>query len=104
MNGIKKIALLTCLGLTVAAMPRAAVADEISARLDALEKENAALRARLNRLEVPRTAKLQQRPTDTGTAPALTSLSRPADSMAADLSYEAGPKMPSSPHFEIAPP
>ena len=101
MNGFKKIALLACLGLTVTALPRAAVADEISARLDALEKENAALRARLNRLEVPKTAKLQQRPADTGSAPVLTSLSRPQDSMAADLSYKAGPRMPASPHFEI---
>lgn len=102
MNGVSKFALLACLGLTIAALPHAAVADEISARLDALERENAALRARLNRLEVPRTAKLERRPVDTRTAPALTSLSRPADSMAADLSYKAGPRMPNSPRFEVS--
>ena len=61
MNSITKLALLACLGLTIAAVPRPAVADKISERLDALERENAALRARLNRLETPRAAKLQPR-------------------------------------------
>ena len=54
MNSFTKLALLSCLGLSGAAIPRAALADDISARLDALEKENAALRSRLSRLEAPK--------------------------------------------------
>ena len=104
MNGFTKLALLVCLGLTTAAVPRPAVADEIATRLDALEKENAALRARLNRLETSKTAKLRQGPAETGSRPALVSLPRPqnADSMAADLSYKAGPRVVNSPRFEIS--
>jgi len=104
MNGFTKLALLVCLGLTTAAVPRPAVADEIATRLDALEKENAALRARLNRLETSKTAKLRQDPAETGSRPALVSLPRPqnADSMAADLSYKAGPRAVNSPRFEIS--
>jgi len=104
MNGFTKLALLVCLGLTTAAVPRPAVADEIATRLDALEKENAALRARLNRLETSKTAKLRQGPAETGSRPALVSLPRPqnADSMAADLSYKAGPPAVNSPRFEIS--
>ena len=104
MNGFTKLALLVCLGLTTAAVPRPAVADEIATRLDALEKENAALRARLNRLETSKTAKLRQGPAETGSRPALVSLPRPqnADSMATDLSYKAGPRVVNSPRFEIS--
>jgi len=54
MNSVTKLALLACLGLTVAAVPGPAVADKISERLDALERENAALRARLNASKRPR--------------------------------------------------
>lgn len=45
LNSFTKFALLAYLGLTLAVVPRPAAADDISARLDALEKENAALRA-----------------------------------------------------------
>jgi len=105
MHNLKKMALLAGLGLVTAGVPRPAVADDISARLDALEKENATLRARLNRLETPKTAKMpQQRPGDLGAGPGLASIPRAqtADSMAADLSYKAGPRPVNSPHFEIS--
>src|ERR1700722_6489964 len=63
MNGFTRIALLLRLALATSAVSRAARAATIdeqnSARLDALERENAALRARVNRLEAPRAAKLQ---------------------------------------------
>jgi hypothetical protein len=103
MKNVAKFALLACLGLTIAAVPRAAVADQISARLDALERENAALRARLNRLETSRAAKLQPRPADAGPGPALVSLPRApaADSMAADLNH-VGARKANAPRFEIS--
>lgn len=101
MKNVAKLALLACLGLTAAAVPRPAVADQISARLDALEKENAALRARLNRLETTRAAKLQPRPADVGPGPAPASLPRApgANSMAADPGYA---RKANAPRFEIS--
>jgi hypothetical protein len=103
MNSFTRLALLACLGLTAAAVPRPAVADAISARLDALERENAALRARLNRLETSKTAKLQNPSAQTGSAPALASRPPNADSMAADLSYgKVGPRTVRSPRFEVS--
>ena len=104
MNSHTKFALLACLGLTVAAIPRPVAADEIAARLDALEKENAVLRARLNRLETSGTGKLQQRPAEAGSRTPLVSLPRPqsADAMAADLSYKAGSPVVNSTRFELS--
>lgn len=101
MKNVAKLALLACLGLTAAAVPRPAVADQISARLDALEKENAALRARLNRLETSRAAKPQPRPADVAPGPALVSLPRApgANSMAADPGYA---RKANAPRFEIS--
>ena len=56
MNRFAKLALLLCFALAASGVSRAALAatadTQTSARLDALEKENAALRARVNRLEV----------------------------------------------------
>jgi len=103
MNSVKKFALLACLGLSVAAVPGPAVADKISERLDALERENAALRARLNRLETPRAAKLQPRPADSTTGPTLVALPRSVgtDSMAADLS-DVRPRRAYAPRFEVS--
>lgn len=107
MNNAKKLALLACLGLTVAAVPGPAVADKISERLDALERENATLRARLNRLETPKetskAAKLQPRPADSGSGTALVALPRSAgpDSMAADLRYVA-PQRANAARFEVS--
>jgi len=107
MNSVTKLALLACLGLTVAAVPRPAFADKISERLDALERENTALRTRLNRLETPKetpkTAKLQARPADSGASTALVPLPRSVgrDSMAADLGH-VGPRRANAPRFEVS--
>jgi hypothetical protein len=103
MNSVAKLALLACVGLTIAAVPRPAVADKISERLDALERENAALRARLNRLETPKAANLQPRPAASGSGPQVAALPRTpsVDSMAADLSY-GGPRRANAPRFEIS--
>ena len=57
MDSFIKPALLACLGLAIIAVPGPAFADDISARLDSLEKENAALRLRLNRIEASRTSR-----------------------------------------------
>ena len=103
MNGFTKIALLACLGLTVVAAPRPAVADPISARLDALERENAALRARLNRLETSKAAKPQPRPEEVAAVAPLAALPRSpaADSMASAPRY-AGERRPVAPQFELS--
>ncbi|MES2197347.1 MAG: Lpg1974 family pore-forming outer membrane protein [Pseudomonadota bacterium] len=102
MNSFKKLALLACLGLTVAAAPRPAAADAVSARLDALERENAALRARLNRLETSKPA-LQPRPADTGPVAPIAALPRQpaADSMASAPRHTGAPR-PVAPSFELS--
>jgi Legionella pneumophila major outer membrane protein precursor len=55
MNRFTRIAFLLCLSLTASAVSHSAFAatveEQISARLDALEKENAALKQRLKRIE-----------------------------------------------------
>ena len=55
MNRFTKLAFLLCVPLTVSALSHSAFAatieEQISARLDALEKENAALKQRLKRIE-----------------------------------------------------
>jgi hypothetical protein len=106
MNSFTKPALLVCLGLAAPVVSHPAVAatiDEISARFDALEKENAALRARVNRLEASKAAAIRRRPADAAPGPALVSLPRSqnADAQAADLSYSPGIPRPNSPRFEI---
>ena len=86
MNRFTKSALLLCLGLTISFVPRQAVAeseDKISARLDLLEKENAALRARLNRLEASKAARMERGPADARSGPAVAYVPMPrkADSL-----------------------
>jgi hypothetical protein len=103
MCNITKLALVLCLGLTASAISRpavAATAEQISARLDALEKENAALRARVNHLEASKAAKPQRRDVESSPGPA--SMSRPqiADAMA-DTGYAVKARRPVSPHFEV---
>jgi hypothetical protein len=106
MNRFSKLAVLLCLGLTTSAVSCPAFAatkdEQISARFDALEKENAALRARLNRLEASKEAKIQHRPADVGPNPALASMPMPkkAGSLAAD--YVVGTRRPDSPRFEVS--
>jgi hypothetical protein len=62
MKRFSKLAFMVCLTLIAAAVSHSAIAatpeEQISARLDALEKENAALRARVVRLEASKAAKL----------------------------------------------
>ena len=64
MKRFGKLAFMVCLTLIAAAVSHSAIAatleEQISARLDALEKENAALRARVVRLEASKAAKLDQ--------------------------------------------
>ena len=73
----------------------ATVEERIAARLDALEKENAALRARVKRLEASKAARMQARPATLEFNPAL--VSRPprqnADSLAADAGGLNDPEM-----------
>jgi hypothetical protein len=103
MKRYTKLALLLCLGAASAAIPHPAAAatdEQISERLDALEKENSALRARINHLEASRPAKNQPHPVD----PALASMPRSQnmDTLASDTGYIKAPRpAPVSPHFEI---
>jgi hypothetical protein len=80
MNRFTKPAWLLCLGLGVAFVAGPAVAgsvEDISARLDLLEKENAGLRARLNRLEVSKVAKRERGPPDSLSSPAAAYIPMP---------------------------
>lgn len=102
MNGFTKLALLACLGLAVTIAPRAAVADAVSARLDALERENAALRARLIRLETSKAARPQLHPAHLNSAaPPGVPRAPAADSMAAAYRH-AGEPRPVAPRFELS--
>jgi len=80
MKRLSKLAVIVCLTLIGAAVSHSAIAatleEQISARLDALEKENAALRARVVRLEASKAAKLEHRPASAESNAALASTSR----------------------------
>lgn len=108
MNGLTKFAFLWCLALAASAVSHAALAATLdaqtSARLDALEKENAALRARVNRLEAPRAVRMQHRPGDMGPNPALASVPRPqnADTYAAFPVKAAASPTSNAPRFEVS--
>lgn len=99
MKIVAKLALLGCLALTAAAASRPAIADPVSARLDALERENAALRSRLNRLETSKASRPQPHPAEATLAAPLAA-PRPSDSMAS-VRYIDAPRM-NGPHFEIS--
>jgi hypothetical protein len=82
---------------------RAATIDErTSARLDALEKENSALRARVNHLEALKAAKIQNRPA-VEADPAFASAPRPqnADTLAAYPVKAVGAPISNAPRFEV---
>src|SRR5580658_1456664 len=106
MNSFTRLALLLCLTLATSAVSyaaRAATIDEqTSARLDALEKENAALRARVNRLEAPKAAKIY-RPA-VGADPAFAAAPRPqnADTLAAYPVKAVGAPISNAPRFEVS--
>jgi hypothetical protein len=107
MNGFTRLALLLSLALATSAVSysaRAATIDEqTSARLDALEKENAALRARVNRLEAPKAAKIQHHPV-TEAIPVLASAPRPqnAETLAAYPVKAVGASISNAPRFEVS--
>jgi major outer membrane protein len=105
MNGFTKLALLLCLALTVSAVSHSAFATEIGAqilaRLNALEKENAALRARVNRLEASKAAPIQHRPANLEPNPAVASLPR-AEKVATDARYAVGARRLNAPRFEVS--
>jgi hypothetical protein len=107
MNGFTRLALLLSLALATSAVSysaRAATIDEqTSARLDALEKENAALRARVNRLEAPKATKIQHHPV-TEAIPVLASAPRPqnAETLAAYPVKAVGAPISNPPRFEVS--
>ena len=107
MYSFTRLALLLCLTLATSAFSysaRAATIDEqTSARLDALEKENSALRARVNRLEALKAAKIQTRPA-VAADPAFASAPRPqnADTLAAYPVKAVGAPISNAPRFEVS--
>jgi Legionella pneumophila major outer membrane protein precursor len=106
MNGFTKLALL-CLPLTVSAASHSALAAEIDAqtlaRLDALERENAALRTRVNRLESSKAPKIRDRSAGVESDPAVISIPRlqKAENFAAD-GRVVGTRSWNAPRFEIS--
>ena len=107
MNSFTRLALLLCVTLATSAFSysaRAATIDErTSARLDALEKENSALRARINRLEAPKAAKIQNRPAMEAD-PAFASAPRlqNAGTLAAYPVKAVGAPISNAPRFEVS--
>jgi hypothetical protein len=107
MNSFTRFALLLYLTLAISAVPysaRAATIDEqTSARLDALEKENSALRARVNRLEAPKAAKIRNRPA-VAADPAFASAPRPqnTETLAAYPVKAVGAPISNAPRFEVS--
>jgi hypothetical protein len=87
MKTFAKLALLLCLPLAIPVVAPSALAGELDARilarLDALERENAALRARLNRIETSRTPTITQRAAGLEPTPALASAAQPVKAVAA---------------------
>jgi hypothetical protein len=90
MNRFTQLALPLCLVLTSSAVSHAAFAatidEQTSARLDALEKENAALRARVNRLEASKAAAIKHGPADVDRhrAPAAMPRAQDAEALATE--------------------
>ena len=107
MNGFTRFALLLCLTLATSAVSysvrAATIDDQTSARLDALEKENSRLRARVNRLEAPKAAKIQNRPA-VEADPAFASAPRPqiAETLAAYPVKAVGAPISNAPRFEVS--
>jgi hypothetical protein len=107
MNSSTRFASLLCIALAVSAIShpaRAATIDEqIAARLDALEKENSALRARVNHLEAAKATKIQHGPA-AEPDPAFASAPRPqsADALAAYPVKAVRAPASNAPRFEIS--
>jgi hypothetical protein len=85
MKRITRLAFLLCLALMASVISHSALAatldEQISARLDALEKENAVLRARVNHLEASKATKTDRHP-----APAAATRLQNAEALAAEPS------------------
>ena len=103
MSRFTKLAFLLCLAPASSAVSHSAIAatidEQISARLAALEKENAALRARVNRLEASKAAKIKHRAAAVEPNSALAAIARPrnADALAAGARTSNAP-----PRFEVS--
>ena len=99
MTKFTKLAFLLCLAPGTSAVSQSALAatidQRIIARLDALEKENAALRERLNRLEASKAATTTRRR-------ALASIPPPRQAMAAGGDPDIDRRKWYSPRFEIS--
>src|SRR5687767_13556899 len=99
MNRLTKLAFCLYLAAATSAVAPAAFAatidERISARLDALERENAALRTRVIRLEASKAAKTVHQPN-----PALAGVARPqySDTVAVNV----GARRPHAPRFEVS--
>src|SRR5580704_15013478 len=107
MNGFARLALLLFLTLATSAVSHAARAatidEQTSARLDALEKENSALRARVNRLEASKAAKMQRRTVvEADPASAAAPRLQNADTLAAYPVKAVAAPAPYAPRFEIS--
>lgn len=105
MNSLTRLAFLLGVAIAAAAVAPAAHAatldEQILARLDALEKENSALRARVNRLEAAKAAKLQNRPAVVAD-PAFVAAPRPQNADAAYPVKAAAAPIANAPRFEIS--
>ncbi len=97
MTKFAKLALHLCLALTTSVVSQSVLAatndQRITVRLDALERENAALRARVKRLEASKAAKIERRQS-------LASIPLPQKAVAAGRVIV--PRRSYSPRFEIS--
>jgi len=82
-----RLALFLCLLSAIPMLAPSALAAEVDARiiarLDALERENAALRSRLNRIEASKAPTISQRAAGLEPTPALASAAQPVKALAA---------------------
>jgi hypothetical protein len=107
MNGLTKLALFLCLLLAISAVPQSALAGDIDARilarLDALEKENAALRARVNRLESSKATAIRHPRVNVEPGPAVASLPQLQNGEAlASAGPVKSPRRSNAPRFEVS--
>jgi hypothetical protein len=107
MNGLTRLALFLCLSLTISAVSHSAFANEIDARilarLDALERENATLRARVNRLESSKAAAMRHPRANVEPSPAVASLPRlQGVETLASAGPVVGARRVNAPRFEVS--
>jgi hypothetical protein len=106
MSRFARLTLLLCLVLTTSAVSHPVFAgtteEQIAARLNALEKENAALRARVNRLEAPKTVRIQSRANVEPTSALASIPALKADPLAADPDRVFVARNVNAPRFEVS--